>query len=680
MAALVLGCLMLAAPSLANATWTSPTTVSGIGSSVSQTQVAGASDGTSWVVWKRNVGGFDVIQGTKVQIDGTQGSILTFSPANMDSTDPVVSSRADGSAMVGWINDDGASNFVQTVSIATDGTVGPVTDRSDTLPVGNDAEDISIALGDDGTAGVTWRRDNGVNFYVQAVMVAADGTSGTIHDLTDGTISTGAPSVGAAPPVAEGGPYSYRIMWPQGTGADSNVANRDINSDDSVSDLVLVFANTDGPDCEDPFDVHVTYGADGSLNAFWVCYRKTLDFTTFEYFYNWSAQLLRLEKGVLVSTGATVTNASPTVYGVPYPISGLTATQTYGGQPAAAWIHDLDGGGQRLETYRVFVWQVDGKPVWGGRTGPFITEATNLESPAIAMNALGAGMSGAVDPGAIPGQSTVSFARFSGSGIDSQTPSGSFVYSDDPGFVVAEDGRSMAAFTAIDGSSIGTARVMTFTDPSLRVDPDSFNYGKSAIGEKRTTYITIGSNGQTPNNVTGITLSGANAGRYALSGASDCVKQMQPNTNCRFKVVFTPGSTATQTAQVSVTSEGGNEVTNLSGIGLNQTRNRITVSPGHRSARKGRVVRFKVKVSNRGGVTSNSTRICVNLRKRALKLAGNRCRSLGNLAVGATRTLNYRIRVTWRAHRGVKLPVTFVLRSNNTVVRQAMVRVWRKGR
>ena len=91
------------------------------------------------------------------------------------------------------------------------------------------------------------------------------------------------------------------------------------------------------------------------------------------------------------------------------------------------------------------------------------------------------------------------------------------------------------------------------------------------------------------------------------------------------------------------------------------------------------MVRIKVTASNRGGVTSNNTRICVNLRKRALKLAGNRCRSLGNLPVGVNRTLNYRVRVTWRAQRGVNLPVTFVMRSNNSVVRQAVVQVRRKG-
>ena len=76
---------------------------------------------------------------------------------------------------------------------------------------------------------------------------------------------------------------------------------------------------------------------------------------------------------------------------------------------------------------------------------------------------------------------------------------------------------------------------------------------------------------------------------------------MTHNTNCRFMVTFTPGSTASQTAQISVTSDGGNEVANLTGTGLNRTWNSITAKPGH-AARRRQGRPDQVKASNPAGI------------------------------------------------------------------------------
>lgn len=674
-AALAFTCLILASPSIASAGWTAPVTVSGVGSSVSQTRVAGGSDGNSWVVWKRDVGGFDVIQGTRVTIDGAHGSIITLSPAGQDVTDPVLVSRADGSAMVGWTNQSGTSDFMQTVAIAADGTAGSVVDRSTNGPAGQDAKDLSIALGDDGTAGASWLRYNGSIWVAQAVMVGTDGSSGTIQDMSGTEAAVGAPDIGAAPPSTVGGSYAYRVFWPQGSGTSSNVGTRQINADGTTTDVVLLFA--DGAACQDPFDVNVTYSSGGDLNAFWVCYRQNTDTSTGTEYYNWSAQWLRLSSGIPVTSPAVVSNASPTEPGVPYKIVGLYATQVFGGQPVVAWTHELDGGGDRMETGRV----VPILPI-GAAFQAWANASPDLAAagdPVIAANSSAAAVSGYTIPGALPGQSSVSWTRFSNSSYEPFTPTGSFLYSADPGFSVASNGKSLAAFTGIDGSSVGSARVMTYTSPGIRLDPNGFNYGKVDIGESNSRFATIKSNGQTPAEVTGISISGPGAASYSLSGATSCVKTLDTNSTCQFGVKFKPGSTASQNATVTVSTEVGVRQISLTGRGLNRTRNRITVAPGSRSARKGKVVRFKVKAKNVGGVTSNSTRICVNLQKRALKLAGNRCRSLGSLPAGATRNLSYRIRVTWRARRGVRLPVTFVMRANNAVVRQVVARVWRKG-
>ena|GEM_PF-1710260 len=714
-AALLFACLALAVPSMASAGWTAAEIVSGAGSSVSQTRVAGGTDGTSWVVWKRNVGGFDVIQGTRVQMDGTQGSIETISGPAANATDPVIASRADGSAMVAWLNTSALDDTVQSRSIAADGTLGAIQTRSTVGPSGQPAKDIALALGDDGTAGLAWIKFKGTFWVVQSVKVGADDSSGAIHDLSAPLSSAGKPDIAAAISPGSSTPYAYRTAWPQGTGDAGNVYTRQINADDSTDGITKLIwpripireNDPQGPGTGgDPHDVQIGYSVNGLLYATWVRYRTDYiingddDATSHNPFldppaynpadaddtpyYNWAVESITAlplpdEHVVVLNnlSAQTITPLTPVVPGVPYNVDKFQMMMPFGGQPVMTWVHNINGGGKRVETGR-FLMNGTNSVFQPWADGTRVVPEVN--PPVISANTHGAAIAGWTVPGLLPGQDEVSWTRFSNSSFLPLTPSGDFTYSDDPGFVVADSGLSMAVFTGIDGSSVGSVHVMTYTSPAMQVDPNSFNFGRSNIGVPRTSVISVRSAGETPNKVTGITLSGPNADRYSLSGQDACITNMNPNTNCRFEVTFTPSSTATQTAKVTVTSESGVEDVNLSGSGLNQTRNRITAKPGNAARRKGKVVKFRVKASNLGGVASNNTRICVNLRKRALKLAGNRCRSLGALAAGTSRNLNYRIRVTWRAHRGVKLPVTFVMRANNAVVRQAVVRVRRKGK
>lgn len=671
--ALACACLMWLAASPATAGWSAPAVVSGAGSSTSQTRVAGASDGSSWVVWKRAVGGFDVIQGTRVAIDGTQGPVQTLSPLGTNATDPVVESRADGSAMVAWLNTSAADHTVVSRAIATDGTLGPPTTRSAAGPAGQPAKGVAIALGADGTAALSWLKFNGTNWVVQAVKVVADGSAGTIHDLSDPAVDAGLPDLASIPAPTPGVPNNYRVFWPYGTGANSNVGTRDINSDDTITDRVGIFRT--GTECLYPFDVNVVNAGDGAVSAFWICFRSNLDRATAQPFFNWSVQWLRMPQGSTVVPGLNVVNASPSAFGTTYKINRVEVGETFGGEPVAVWSHELASGEERLETWRI---QPDGSGQ--GWVNPRV-EGSSVESLAIAGNASNAAIAGGVVPGLLPGQSTVSWARFSLSSLDPVTPSGGgILYTADPGYAMADNGKTLAAFTAIDGASVGTVRVMTYTDPGIALNSGNLNFGKRYIGRTAKASISVRSSGETPNEVTGISLAGPGAGSYQLTGASQCLREMLPGSNCRFEVAFRPGSVATQNATLTVTSEAGNRMTSLTGSGLNRTRNRITANKRNFAARKGRSVKVRVRVRNLGGVTSNSTRVCVRLRKRALKLAGKRCRSLGSFAAGADRRLGFRIKLRRRARRGVRLPVTFRMRADNALDRQVVVRVRRKGR
>lgn len=691
--------LALVLPSLASAGWSAPVDISGPGTSVSQTRIAGAQDGSSWVVWKRGVAGFDVIQGTRVTADGTPGPVVNISSPIQDGTDPVIASRADGSGIVAWLNQTALDDTVLSRSIAADGTLGPILTRSAVGPAGQPASEISIALGDDGSAALAWLKYNGSAEVVQGVRVAADGTSGAIHDLSDPASSARTPAISAAP-VAVGQPPAYRAAWPQGTGATANVYTQAISPEDTLDGVSQLLwpripegdpLPPAGPGTGGgPHDVNIGVEADGTLTIAWVRTRTdyfvvddTVDPVVEIPYDNEAVESVRAPVGTAFSNdvGQLITPLTPIIPptdstpAVPYNVDDLYMTVPFGAQATFTWVHDLNEGGKRVETSRFFKGLYKG---WVNATGTLAA----VEDPVIAGNASSVAATGWIVPGLLPGQDTMGYRRFSDQVIDqpSSPAGGGIVYSTDPGFVVADDGVSLAAFTAIDGASVGSARIMVYTDPGIRVDPGTLNYGAGNIGVARTQRITIRSSGQTPIEVTGVSLSGANADRYELGNASSCVREIVPGAVCSLSVKFTPGTTGSQTAKVSVTSDLGVNEVNLTGRGLNRTRNGISLNKRNFAARKGRVIRIRATARNNGGVASNNTRVCVNLRKRALKLAGNRCRKLGAIPAGGSRTLNYRIRVTWRAPRGTKLPVTFVMRANNAVVRQVVAQVRRRGR
>ena len=158
---------------------------------------------------------------------------------------------------------------------------------------------------------------------------------------------------------------------------------RDIGTDSALGAIVLLYPT--GDVCQDPFDLSITFGVDKAMSAFWVCYRSN-PVAGGSPFFNWSAQWLRVTQGLPVTPNAGSTNASPTVKDVPYKISALTSAESSTSQPAIAWVHDLDGGGQRVETWRVQVYTPDRVPLATGRVwANTTTQADAVSAPAMAV-------------------------------------------------------------------------------------------------------------------------------------------------------------------------------------------------------------------------------------------------------------------------------------------------------
>ncbi len=580
--------------------------------------------------------------------------------------------------MVGWLNTAAVDDTVQTVSIAADGTVGPITTRSAVGPVGQPAADISIALGADGTAGVAWRKFNGVSWVVQAVKVAADGTSGTIHDLSDPASTANPPDIAAAPPAVDGGANSYRIVWSGGTGVDGNVFSREITAQGTLTDLFRALFPTSSGGIGtggNPHDVQIAYEPDGAINIMWV---RTREGQTAAdppvVYYNDAIEWIRAPKGTVFSAGVPqfINTVTPVLADDPYNADKLSLVSPFGNRPVLTWIHALNGGGYKIESS-----QIVRNGQLQGWASPAAESPVEFTAPVIAANNSAVGVLGWGLPSVTPGQFNSQWARFSNTSfLDPFTPTDT--YSQDTGFVIADSGETMAAYTGIDAGLVGSSKIITFTRTGITVSPPEHNYGKVRIGRKSSRFISIRSSGETTSEVTGITLSGANASQFSLSGANECVRDMASGTNCQFEVDFTPASTGNKTALVTITSDAGVSQTNLVGSGLDKTQNSLTVSPRNASARKGKVIRLRVKAANTGGTASKSTNVCVRLNKTALRLGGNRCRSIGSLPAGASRTINFRVRVTWRARTGVSYPVSIRMNSGNAIVRKVVANLRRK--
>lgn len=716
---LTLACVLLLAlvPASAQAGWGTPTVVSGGGSSTSQTRIAGGTDGSSWVIWIREVGGFDVIQGTRVATDGTQGPIITLSAPNANASEPLIESRADGSALVAWLNRSAPDDTVTSRSIAADGTLGPIHARSAPGPAGQPARDVAIALGGDGTAGIAWRKLNGLSWVVQTVKVLEDGSSGAIQDISDPSRSATSLDIGASqlpPPGRPPAPTVYGVVWTGGSGVNGNVFGRQSSPDGTFPEpfqALWPYVNPNWPEEPDgvgtggdPHSIQIGYERDGSVNIVWIRDRtdwqvngvpdNSIDLTANPPvrdrpdddpddtpFNHEAVERIRLAgtdglTPLFPAPGRLppVVPVTPVVQNQPYEVRSLFLSVPVSGWPAIAWVREVDGGGSRIATGRIVLGGTIRR--WADPAGA----STGIyERPVLDANRSEAAVLGWGLPAVVPDQYNWRWSRFSNT-----SPPVDFVptdlYSMDVGSVLAASGETTTAYTGIDAGFVGSSKVVTYSAPGIVVNPTNHNFGAVRIGREATVSTVIRSSGETTSQVTGVSLSGPDVSQFGASNAIDCVKSLGSGDNCRIDVTFKPQSVGAKTARVTVTSDVGVFTTDLVGSGLDQTQNRLTVTPRNRAVRGGRVVPLRVRAVNTGGTASRSTRVCVRYNKRVLRLAGNRCRNLGSLAPGASRNLNFRIRVTWRARQGARIPVMFRMNAGNAVVRQAVANLRRRGR
>ncbi|MCB0877496.1 MAG: hypothetical protein KDC46_00745, partial [Thermoleophilia bacterium] len=294
--------------------------LSATGQAADLQQVVVGSDGAARVVWRRFDGSNSIVQYRSVAADGTLGVVVDLSAAGQDAADPQVAVGSDGVARVVWSRYEGGIRRVQYRSVAADGTPGTVLDLSDP---GEDADSPQIAVDDDGVARVVWNRTNGSHDIVQYRTVAAGGTLGSVLDLSDPGQSA------RQQQVVVGHDGTARVVWYRFDGLNWRVQYRSVAADGTPG--VVVDLSASGQNASEP---QVVVGSDGLARVVWRRYDGLYNIAQYR------------------SVAADAT---------PGPVVDLSATGVDAGMPQVAlgadgssrvvWWRD-DGGPHRIVQYR----------------------------------------------------------------------------------------------------------------------------------------------------------------------------------------------------------------------------------------------------------------------------------------------------------------------------------------
>jgi hypothetical protein len=103
----------------------------------------------------------------------------------------------------------------------------------------------------------------------------------------------------------------------------------------------------------------------------------------------------------------------------------------------------------------------------------------------------------------------------------------------------------------------------------VSLSPSSLNFGNQTVGiTSSPQYVTLQNTGNINLTITSIQITGTNSGDF--NQTNNCPSSLSPNTNCQIGVTFTPTTTGTRNAAVSVTDNapGSPQSASLTGVGV----------------------------------------------------------------------------------------------------------------
>jgi hypothetical protein len=125
-------------------------------------------------------------------------------------------------------------------------------------------------------------------------------------------------------------------------------------------------------------------------------------------------------------------------------------------------------------------------------------------------------------------------------------------------FFTPEQQGNLSGYLAVFDTGGGSPQVVSLSGAGtvMQVAPRSLNFGTVTVGtSSKAMDVRVTNKGGTSVKITGITITGADAGDYAEVNA--CGATLGPGASCSIAVVFTPMAMGTRTAELNVADTGG---------------------------------------------------------------------------------------------------------------------------
>jgi len=240
-------------------TWTVPVTLSAAGEDASGPQITVAPNNTFTAIWDRIDGADDIVQ-TSNSVDGgvTWSVPVDLSAAGQPAFMPQISAASDNSLTAVWRRSNGSRTVIQSSSSLDGGATWstPVdlseASRNSTTP--------QIAIADDGTRTVVWRRSTGGNQFIQSSSSTDGGATWSVPvDLSATGQDSDTPQISAAPD------NSLTAVWERSDGSNI-IVQASTSSDGGATWSSAVNLSAAGGDAE---QAHVSIAPDGLRTVVW---------------------------------------------------------------------------------------------------------------------------------------------------------------------------------------------------------------------------------------------------------------------------------------------------------------------------------------------------------------------------------------------------------------------------
>jgi hypothetical protein len=222
--------------------------------------VAVAPDGTATVVWSARTGGSFVVYMRRIAADGSRGPAVQLSDPAQDALAPQVAVDADGTATVVWSRFDGSNFLIQGRRVDPEGT--PEASTKNLSKTGKDAADPRLAVAPDGTATVVWKRFDGFHDRIEERRITPEGER---LPAESPNLLSAEKQDAVEPEVASAPDGTSTVAWSRYDGSNSIVQERRIDPLGAIEEEVADLSGVG----ESAMQPEVATGPDGEATVVW---------------------------------------------------------------------------------------------------------------------------------------------------------------------------------------------------------------------------------------------------------------------------------------------------------------------------------------------------------------------------------------------------------------------------